>query len=284
MIPDTDHHVHSRYSECCHEDYNLENIIKKQTENGLRYICVTDHIHCMEETGGLAEHFGYLQDNPGIAERNTVFIGAELTIAGNKGNFPLSFLKSGEQPDFLIGGCHSIREYRIGMGDINSARLLLVSMNDNDFLNFTDVHYQMLKGAVQKGIINILAHPYDLFFRCGIFDSRLLGKFQKIARICRKNDIAVEINNASARRCLSPEGKQKRYNKYSIESADFYMKMIKIAADEGVFFSTGSDAHDEMSIGNMEYAAKVIEKAETDRSQLFYLDNGEDNKRYLSGR
>lgn len=281
MILDTDHHVHSRYSDCCHENYDLETIINRQTENGMRYVCVSDHIHRIEDTGGLSEHLRFLRENPEIAAKNRVFVGAELTFIDYDGNIPLPFIDSKDQPDFLIAGCHSIPEYGINMGDIISAGTMLGSMNSDEFSVFTAGHHRMLKGAVLKGIINILAHPYDFFFRCEIFDSRLLENFIEIARICRKNDIAVEINNASARRCLSSAGNYKNFNKYCIQPAVFYMEMINIARNEGALFSTGSDAHDADSIGNMDYAEKVVTKINIDRTQLLNLDNGDDFRKYL---
>ena len=282
MKADADNHVHSKYSECCHENYDLETIIRIQSENGMKYACVTDHIHTDADTGGLSEHFRYLKANPVTVEKIKVYIGAELTFTDHEGNVPLPFLESGEQPDFLTGGCHSIPGYDVSMGDIEKARLKLKCMTDKEFIDFTDVHRRMVKGAVEKGLINILAHPFDLFFRCGIYDSRLLDNFQSIARICRKNDIAVEINNASAGRCISTPENHTEYNKYCIRPADFYLKMINIAVEENVIFSTGSDAHVEISIGRMEYCEEIIKKTGIDHSKLFYLDNGVDNKRYLT--
>ena len=278
-----DNHVHSVYSECCNENYNLETIINKQAANGMKYACVTDHIHSIDDTGGLAGHFSFIRTNPEALKKIDVFIGAELTFIDDEGNVPLPFLSGAERPDFLIGGCHSVGSCGVSMSDINTAHSRLAAMTDNEFTAFTDEHLHMLKGAVQKGIINILAHPLDIFFRCRIYDSRLLESFQEIARICRKKDIAVEINNASAERCLSSGGNGDDFNKYSIRPEVFYMKMINIARDEGVIFSTGSDAHTELSIGDMKYAEIAVKKAGIDHSRLLSLDSGVDFKRYLSG-
>ena len=267
-----DHHVHTRYSNCCREDYGLREIIETQIQNGMEYACVTDHIHSSRDTAGLSEHHAAYQSLPERLKGIPVYIGAELTFSSPEGHVPVDTAALEKTPAFTIGGCHHIPwDSRLTMGDIPGSRAIVAAMNEQSYFEMLKKHHILLKGAVEKEHIDILAHPYDFFFRLGIFDTRMLDMFHDIVLLCKKHRVAIEINNASAKRCLMEEERGERFNGSCISPKSFYSGLIKMAMDEKVPLSPASDAHAQKDIGYFEDLYPFLLDAGTSNQHLFRI-------------
>jgi histidinol phosphatase-like PHP family hydrolase len=273
VIINIDNHIHSRFSGCCRENYGLEQIYMVQKENNMRYACVTDHIHETGETAGLKEHFSWLRKTAAGQKMDIpVFVAAEMTIINSDGDIPEIVSSADCQPDYLIGGCHYIPgKSGLNMGSIREAVRQLRKFSESDLQNLYNFHRNMIAGAVRRKKFDIFAHPFDFFYRCGIFDQRLLDGFREFCCLCRENNIAVELNNASAERCLVDFADSAVFNSNCVRSVDFFMRMLEIVKSENVKLSPASDAHSLARIGYLEYAEKAFNLAGFSSEDLFSL-------------
>ncbi|MBN1646636.1 MAG: hypothetical protein JW874_01265 [Spirochaetales bacterium] len=273
MKPDIDNHIHSRYSSCCGEDYGLEQIIAVLQKKKMQYACVSDHIHVTGDTAGLREHFDWRKKVQKKEDLSfPVYIGAEMTIISTAGDIPELPYGGRYRPDFLIGGCHRIPGRKhLNMNSIDIAGQKLRAMPDSELRAVYAEHAEMICSSVKKRKYDILAHPFDFFFRCAIFDRRQLEEFVMICRLCREYDIAVGLNNASARRCLGQMRNVQAFNAHCIGSEEFFLSMLRIARSEHLLFSPGSDAHMLRDAGCLDFVEKAISCSGISKNELFCL-------------
>jgi histidinol phosphatase-like PHP family hydrolase len=273
MLLTIDHHIHSKYSDCCRGNYDFHDIVQAVHARNLRYYCVSDHVHSDADTGAISLHHSALRNIPEVFLDRPVFIGAEVTFCSRQGDYPDKFQPADPKPAFLIGGCHKIPGTAITMRSIPRSIEILQTYEDHELSGIFAIHHEMLCGAVKKGAIDILAHPYDIFFRCGIFDSRQLEMFVQIARLCREHDVAIEINNASMTRCFYRDSEALTLaTRYSMPPRDFYTRMLRIALEEGKFLSPASDAHTLSNVGNMNQIERLMTEMGIPEERLLYLD------------
>lgn len=267
-----DHHIHTKYSACCRQEYDLADIISIQSKKGMKYMCVSDHIHEDKDDGGIPEHYKVLRNNPELVQNKKIFIGAELTIRTLEGDVPLLCKERKEKPQFLLGGCHTIPQFNLHMWAINDSINIMREYSENQLLKLFNSYQKMIIGACRKRNFDVLIHPLEFFIRCDLFDSRILDLFIDIAGTCRKNNIAIELNNASINRCLFPSSKYAPFNRHCIQPANFFREMIAIACNENVLFSPGSDAHHLENIGNLNAVNSILSEFGIKEDQIFFLD------------
>ncbi|MBN2510252.1 MAG: PHP domain-containing protein [Spirochaetales bacterium] len=269
-----DHHVHTRYSNCCNEDYGLKEIIEAQNANGMSYVCVSDHIHTARDTGGLEDHHRALATLPSSYKELPVYLGVEMTFTSPEGDIPVDPGALPAPPSFTIGGCHHFPwDKDLTMGDVPGGRAKLARMTEQGLTELLLQHHRLLQGAVQKARIDILAHPFDFFFRLGIFDARLLDMFHDTVRLCKKHRVAIEVNNASARRCDAEEKKNTPFNSQCIAPKKFFSALITMAMEEKVPLSPASDAHARNDIGCFDSLLPYLEEAGAGPGDFLRLDS-----------
>ncbi len=274
MTLNIDHHIHSKYSSCCRGTYDFLDIVRTLHEKNLHYYCVTDHIHSDADTGGLQAHHDLLRKIPAQLLDRPVYIGVEVTFRSRAGEYPTAFRTCAPEPAYLIGGGHHIPGTNISMNSIPRSVEALRQSDDNALLELFSIYHDMQCGAVKNRTIDILAHPHDLFFRCGIFDVRQLEMFAKTARLCREHDIAVEANNASITRCVVADSADYApYNRHCIRPKEFYARMIRLVLDEGGLLSPASDAHTHQDVGQMGVVENFLTAMGVRENQLFSLNH-----------
>ena len=268
-----DHHIHSAYSSCCRGTYNFPDIVRTLHDKNFHYYCVSDHIHSDADTGGLQAHHDMLRKIPAELLDRPVYIGAEVTFCFRDGEYPSAFRTRAPEPAYLIGGGHYIPGTNISMNSIPRSVEALRQYDDNALLELFSIYHDMQCGAVKNRTIDILAHPHDLFFRCGIFDVRQLEMFANTARLCREHDIAVEVNNASITRCIEADSANYApYSRHCIRPNEFYARMIRLVLDEGALLSPASDAHTFQEVGQMDAVESFLTDMGVRENQLFYLN------------
>lgn len=268
-----DHHIHSKYSACCSGNYDLHEIVRIVHTKNLLYYCVTDHIHSDADTGGLRAHHDALRNIPEKLLDRPVYIGVEVTFNSRNGEYASAFKNHAPQPAYVIGGGHHIPGTGITMGSIPSAIEALQQCDDNALVEVFAFYHDMQCGAVKNRSIDILAHPHDLFFRCGIFDVRQLEMFAYTVRLCREHDVAIEVNRASITRCFRPDSEHvEPFNRHCISSQEFYTRMIRMVIDEGGLLSPASDAHALYDVGNVNVVETLLTDMGIRENQLLYLN------------
>ncbi len=267
-----DHHIHSKYSACCRGTYDFQEIVRTLHEQDRRYYCVTDHVHSEVDSGGLQAHHEALRKIPAYLLDRPVYIGVEVTLSSRNGEYSSAFRVAAPQPAYVIGGGHHIPDTDVSMGSIPRAKDVLQRCDDNALTELFAIYHDMQCGAVKNHSIDILAHPHDLFFRCGVFDSRQLDLFADTVRLCRKHDVAVEVNRASIIRCAQADNADYApFNRHCIRPNEFYARMIQLAIDEGVLLSPASDAHVLQDVGKLDAVETCLAEMGVQEDQLFYL-------------
>jgi histidinol phosphatase-like PHP family hydrolase len=268
-----DHHIHSKYSACCRGNYDFHDIFHRLHEQEMLYYCVTDHVHSDADSGGLRAHHEVLQRIPDHLLDRPVYIGVEVTFNTGDGEYSSAFRANAPQPAYVIGGGHHIPNTDVSMWSIPRAIEVLQQCDDHALTELFACYHNMQCGAVKNRTIDILAHPHDLFFRCGIFDIRQLEMFAATARLCRRYDVAVEVNRASIIRCAKADNAgYVPANRHCIRPNDFYTRMIQLVLDEGGLLSPASDAHALDDVGKLDKVEEFMTGMGIQDDQLLYLN------------
>jgi histidinol phosphatase-like PHP family hydrolase len=270
---DADHHIHARYSNCCKEDYGLPELMAKLASEGMAYLCVTDHVHGSADSAGIAEHRAALAAMPPEARLLPAHIGAEVSLLTGEGAWSHRFIRDGLEPAFIVAGCHWIPDTPLTMGDIPGSRAYVQGLGDAGLEALFARQRAMQEGAVAVGGFDILAHPNDLFFRVGVFDSRLIDMSYELARKCAAAGIAVEVNGQSLRRCREAAARPEalRDGPFALEPLSFMARLIDAIADSGCLISAGSDAHRLAEAGRLQAIEAELEARGIGADRLFRL-------------
>ncbi|HME51176.1 MAG TPA: hypothetical protein VKM55_03080 [Candidatus Lokiarchaeia archaeon] len=267
-----DNHVHTKYSACCHEHYDLREIARIHESKGFSYTCVSDHVHSDTDGAFLTEHARARQDLTADGFALPIFLGIEASIVNFDGHLPLDSVAG--TPDYIMCSDHWIPSTRITMDDLPGSARIVKEMHDNDPGQLRILYENvasMYVNAMSSNKIDILAHPFDTFMRIGNFDGQLLDYFGVVCEICQEKGVAVEINNKTVERQFDLFTNNEPLHDDCLPPAEFYMRLMKIPLDYDVAFSTGSDAHVVRDIGVLDHAANFIEQLKIPEQKIFSL-------------
>lgn len=223
-----DLHSHSLWTDGIH---SIEQMAQAAKEKKYDYLAITDHSFSMRIAHGLSESQALSQIQE-IREFNKyhelkLFAGIEVDILSD-GNLDYSNDVLA-QFDFVIAAVHS---------HLNQEPLVL---------------YNRLEKALSNPYVNIFAHPTSrLLGRPGIlFCEREPYKIdvQSIIDLCKKNNVALEVN------CFP-------------ERLDLSEKNAAMAIEKGVKISLGTDAHSLAHLCNIKYGIDIINKINVNKDMV----------------
>jgi histidinol phosphatase-like PHP family hydrolase len=265
-----DTHVHTRYSACCHENYDLRKIARIHEVKGFSYACVSDHVHDDNDGAFMTEHARVRNDLLAGGFPLPIFIGIEASIVDIEGHLPLSSVA--RTPDYIMCSYHWIPATKITMDDLPSSARIVKAMHDHDPSGLRALYVDvasMYVNAMACNKIDILAHPFDTFMRIENFDQQLLDVFGTVCEACQAHGVAIEINNKAVERQLELFTHNEPLHDDCLPAAEFYTRLMKIPLDYDVQFSTGSDAHVVHDIGVLDHAASFMESLNIPERKLF---------------
>lgn len=217
-----DLHTHTLWTDGIH---SIEEMGKAAIDRNYEFLGITDHSSSMRIAHGLSESQALSQVQK-IREYNKqhelkILAGIEVDILPDGS---LDYCDEVlEQFDFVIAAVHSQLEQE------------------------TNTLYNRLEKALSNPYVNIFAHP----------TSRLLGRpgimfcerkpynvgLQNIINLCKKYDVALEVNCFPERLDMGKEG-------------------IILAVEHGVKIALGTDAHSRAHLCNIEYGIGIVEQIE----------------------
>ena len=267
-----DNHVHTKYSACCHENYDLRKIARVHEEKGFAYACVSDHVHSDTDGDFMTEHARVRNDLIAGGFPLPIFLGIEASIVDIEGHLPLDSVAG--TPDFVMCSDHWIPTTRITMDDLTGSARIVKDMHDRDPRKLRALYgdvASMYVNAMSCNKIDILAHPFDTFMRIGNFDKQLLEVFGTVCEACQANGVAIEINNKAVERQFELLTNIEPLHDDCLPAAEFYTRLMEIPLNYDVLFSTGSDAHVVLDIGVLDHAAQFIERMHIPERKIFSL-------------
>ncbi len=267
-----DHHVHTRYSACCHERYDLREIARAHDRLGFPYSCVSDHVHSGADGAFVAEHQRVRNDLAAGGFGKPIFIGIEASIMDFGGHLELDSVNG--EPDYLLCSDHWIGDTGITMDDLPGSAKLVRTMHEDDYGALKAMYNNvatMYVNAITRNKVDILAHPFDTFMRIANFDQYLLDVFGRVCEACQDNRVAIEINNQSVKRQLDLFSRVEPLHADCLPAPEFYTQLFEIAVGYDVRFSTGSDAHVAKEIGDLNRSRQFIEQLGIPQGRIFSL-------------
>ncbi len=271
-----DHHLHTKHSRCCHEDYDLEAVARLLESKGFDYACVTDHVHFQADGRFVHEHVAMRDQLVKHGFPLWIYIGIEASIIDMDGHLPLDTVGTVGTPllDFLVAGDHWIPGTSITMDDLPAGRQQLARMHESDSSKLAALYKDiatMYARAVSRNDISVLVHPFDTLLRMTDFDVAILEAFEPVCEACQDRGVAIELNSAAARRYFKVYDKIEPLHQDCIPPGEFYVALLKVAARYDVTFSACSDAHATRDVGELEDAIKLASLAGIGASRIWRL-------------
>lgn len=213
-----DLHTHTQYSDGIH---SIEEMAASAEERGYEYIAITDHSVSEHQAGGLSERdaMRQIQEIRNIAKHHKIKV------------------LSGIEVDILRDGNLDYCDEALSCFDV------VVAAVHNGFEMTPFQMKNRLKKALSNPYVDILAHPTTrLLGRPGVLFSGRDGyniDELELIDICRKNNVALEVNCFPERMDIDGESALK-------------------AANSGVMLSLGTDAHSLAHLCNIKYGADML--------------------------
>ncbi len=277
MVPALpDHHIHSKYSRCNHETYDLFDIVTQLRNRDAPYYCVSDHIHWDEDDAYFPQHLKVAQTLLQNGLDRPLFLGAEMTIIDTEGHLPLHTQSAGKLSYFMAGD-HYIPGTNITMDDLlGSKRHLLGYMNNqpDKIQEIIATVKQMYLGCVRNYKPHVLVHPYSTFVRCDFTHTALLEDWDAVCQVCQETQTAVELNLPEIEMCLIHQSPPLCDHPDVPPLSEFYETLLRTISKYDVPYSLGSDAHTMANIGNVNRPWEIAQKYHLSPAKLLnFMDN-----------
>ncbi len=257
-----DHHVHSKYSRCNHEDYDLTQIVAHLKKRGAPYYCVSDHIHWDDDDQYFPHHLKAAQSLVKKGLDRPLFLGAEMTIIDAEGHLP-RLAQSAGKLNYFMAGDHYIPGTEITMDDLlGSKRILLALVKDSpsDLQDIFATMKRMYLGCIHGCKPQVLVHPYSTFLRCDFTHAALLEDWEVVCEACQETQTAVELNLSQIEMCLVHPAPPLCEHPDIPTLPKFYENLLRILAKHDLPYSLGSDAHTLPDVGNVTLPWEIVQK------------------------
>ena len=213
-----DLHTHTSATDGNH---SLAQMAEAAGKRGYEYLAVTDHTAAMKFAHGLSENEALNQ----IEEIHELNKNSDVRIL------------AGIEVDILEDGSLDFCDSVLSRFDFVVAAIH-THMNQPPM-----VLYDRLEKALANPYVNILAHPTGrLLGRPGVlFGGRPPYELdvEQIIQLCKRNHVVMEVN------CFP-------------ERLDLNMEHMRMAAEQGVMLSLGTDAHSLAHLCNIEYGEEMV--------------------------
>jgi histidinol phosphatase-like PHP family hydrolase len=259
-----DHHIHTRYSRCCHEQYDLSTIVSKLSSLDFPYYCVSDHIHWQDNDDVyFPEHIKKATELIKGGLEKPIFLGVEITILDNKGTLPNQPNSKDKINYFLVGDHYIPTVPKITMDDIQGSKKILTQLLKKDNGSLDEImkyNCDMYCNVMKKHHPTILVHPFSTFLRCGFTHTKLLDFFESVCETSQQCQTAIELNRAELNRCYLSEEKILMKSDELLPLPEFYDNLLQVMKKYDVKISFGSDSHQVVDIGDLSIAINTFER------------------------
>ncbi len=274
-----DHHVHSRYSRCNHETYDLFDIVTQLRTKNAPYYCVSDHIHWNDDDEYFPHHLKAAQSLLQKGLDRPLYLGAEITMVTRNGRLPRHVLSAGKLSYFLAGD-HYIPGTSITMDDLLGSKRILLSLvqNQPDVLRkVLATVKQMYLGCVRNHKPHVLVHPYATFLRCDFTHTTLLEDWDAVCQACQETGTAIELNLSQIELCINHPPSPLCAHPDVPPLPDFYRALLRTVAKYDLQYSLGSDAHTLPDVGNVTQPWAIAQEYHLSPKKLLnFLDHPAD--------
>ena len=237
-----DLHAHTVWSDGIH---SIECMADRAKELGHQYLAITDHSISEKQANGMADFEALAQ----MTEIHKFNESSDIKLL------------SGIEVDILKDGSLDYSDDVLKSFDIVIAAIHQTYNQDSETI------MKRIEKALSNPYVNILAHPTGrLLGRPGIYFSDRSGYIKSIERLvnlCREKQVALEVN------CFP-------------ERLDLGINDIRLAAEQGVKISLGTDSHSCAHLSNIEYGLILYEKSGIDESMLLNSMKYKDLIEYIS--
>jgi histidinol phosphatase-like PHP family hydrolase/predicted phosphodiesterase len=230
-----DHHVHTQLAYCS-ENMDVVSVMNLYGDFGLRDAIFTEHTaqlyfdrdsffsgtFCINGLDGAQHKHNRMRQYFELMKLNNVpagSIGLEVDFDFN--NRPVITNADKAGVEFFIGSLHKLAELQKVSPDRQEAI--------KEFLCRTE--------AVAKSGVDVLAHPFRLFYRAS--NKPPMDLFEKVVRILKDNNVAAEIN---------------------FHSQETESEFIEKCINSGVKLCLSSDSHNMYELGELWPHLKMLEK------------------------
>lgn len=238
----SDSHIHTVYSGHSEPDMTVANIIRKAEQMDLKEIAITEH--SFDWHLGPKGNFALICDEVAACEPElTVMTGMEIdpdsTTIGNL--IFEDFDKTTLSP--LLIGTHSFPGIARGWHET-----FYMTAFDKKYVYC--IWFRMMEKIIERGIVDILAHPGRLIMQNGIidaFDTAVLKDFEILFAVMKENNTAFEIN----------ESLLNRFPSEALEKS--YSDLVQLAVAMELNITIGSDAHSLEAIGHFPKTVQLMQ-------------------------
>jgi len=248
MIPVADYHMHTPL--CGHAVDEPQQYAQHAIAVGLKEIGFSDHAPFLKhplpgitmEKAELPKYHRMIEDVArNFSRRLSVKVAIEADYLPGYEEQTRALLAAYPY-DYVYGSVHFIDEWAFDNPE-ERAR-----WNDEDVNQVYERYYDLLAGAAQSGLFDIMAHV-DLVKKFGNRPEKdMTARVRQTACIFKSAGVAIEINTSGLRK----------------EVKEIYpsLDVLRIYAQEGVDLVFGSDAHTSQQVGmNFEEAYALAKKA-----------------------
>jgi len=222
IIPRTDFHMHSEFSECS-SDTSIEKNVTKAQRVGLEKVAITDH-GLVYMPDWIKDYFRKIEEVrkwDGI----DVLTGIECDI--DPDGRPVVSSEVLDDFDVVIGAIHNLPSYK-------------PSGNRFSYLppeeKVLEEYRKEVLSALSSGWMKILAHPTDVGWGKILIPDHIQ---EEVASALSKSNVAVEIN---------------------FHHKDPSISMLEKCVSRGVLLTPVSDAHSLREIGRLEWHRSIVAK------------------------
>lgn len=243
-----DYHVHSSFSDDCNID--MEVVVKRAVELGMKEICFTDHIDFDVQLEGVIIEFDSKEYTDKVREMQEKYKGKLKIKKGVEMGYQPhivekcnQFVEDG-QFDFVLGSLHTVEMKDVHIGDFS---------RDKNPKEAYEKYFMELYNCIEKDAnFSVLAH-YDLLKRYVEYDPKrvLKGNFDIIEATFKKiiyGGKGIEVNTSGF-----------KYKVGSNLPSEDFLRLYKDLGGE--IITVGSDTHGEGRLGDgFDYTYDLLRK------------------------
>ena len=239
-----DLHTHTNMSDA---RFSIEDLVEVERQQG-HMLGVSDHLFCcgIYTLNDVKNYIDVLMQYP-------VYRGAEVNME-HRFNLPDNL---DDDIDYIIASVHNMPDGRGGfvpLGQYFSNRSGYSKEYNKNYSSSMNRYYlayiiQMMEKTFATQRVDILGHATVLPPCDELFGTAFLTQWEDaVINLCKKHNVALEISGL-----------------WRAPNVD----MIRRAFEAGLKFSMGSDCHDPVQIGDLQYVEKVIEEVGLTQEDFF---------------
>ena len=246
-----DYHIHTHYLGCGNQTLQIEAIVRRAEELGLRSIAITDHLNSLDR---LPDHRKIREELAHLHPSLDVYFGCELNILDLEATLPYSREVAREMGfELAIAGVHGTW---LTPEEATSERILARQT-------------ELLIKVASNPLVDIVVHPW--WFSREQYQTQLAGWLTDMSAIPREmtrdfvdaavaNAAAIEVNACA---CLLPE-----YYPDSLRKS--YADYVALLYELGATLSIASDSHDIGQLGTTALVEEILEQIGVSEDRIWY--------------